>query len=135
MTVTKRLNHIAIIVDDIEQALVPYVKGIGLVPTEIEYIEAYNTRIVFLPIGDTQIELLQPLGDKGELQEFLKEGGGLHHIAFEVENIEESIKDLESKGIKMIDKAPKPGAQNTSIAFTNRDSFKGVSVEILQQKL
>lgn len=134
MSETKRLNHIAIIVDDIEQAIVPYVNGLGLIPSEIEYIEAYNTRIVFLPIGDTQIELLQPIGDKGELQEFLKKGGGLHHIAFEVDNIEVAIQNLQSKGIEMIDTYPKPGAQNTSIAFTKSDSFNGVSVEVVEQK-
>lgn len=135
MTVTKRVNHIAIIVDDLEKAMEPYVKGFGLKPSEIEFVESYNTRIVFLPVGDTQIELLQPLGDRGELQEFLRTtGGGLHHIAIEVDNIEQSIAELQSKGIEMNDNVPKPGAQNTSIAFTKKESFGGVIVEIVEQK-
>jgi|HigsolmetaAR203D_1030402.scaffolds.fasta_scaffold00226_17 methylmalonyl-CoA epimerase len=132
MARAKRVNHIAIIVDDLEKAMEPYVKGLGLEPTEIEFVESYNTRIVFLPVGDTQIELLQPLGDAGELQEFLKAGGGLHHIAFEVEDVEASIAELEEKGIRMADKTPKPGAQNTLIAFAKRESFSDVLVEIVQ---
>lgn len=129
----KKINHIAIVVEDIEKALIPYQEGLGLKPTEIEYVESFNVRVVFLPIGDTQIELVQPLDKEGELVDFLKEtGGGLHHIAVEVESVEDSIKQIESSGKVMKDKHPRKGAHNTSVAFVEKQSFDGVIIELVQ---
>ncbi len=68
----KKINHIAIIVKDLETALIPYREGLGLKETEVEFVESFNVRLVFLPIGDTQIELIQPLGDEGDLWNFYK---------------------------------------------------------------
>ncbi|GAX90716.1 VOC family protein [Effusibacillus lacus] len=129
----KKINHIAVIVDDIEKALVPYQKGLGLPSSNIEYVESYNVKVVFLPIGDTQIELVQPLGDKGELVEFLRAtGGGLHHIAMEVEDINSAIRQAASSGIHMKDMTPRPGAHNSTVAFAERESFDGVVIELVQ---
>jgi methylmalonyl-CoA/ethylmalonyl-CoA epimerase len=129
----KKINHIAIIVDDIEKALVPYQKALGLTPSKIEYVESYNVNVVFLPIGDTQIELVQPLGEEGELVAFLRTtGGGLHHIALEVEDINETIQQAVRSGIILKDKTPRPGAHNSTVAFAERDSFDGVVIELVQ---
>ncbi|SFJ66726.1 VOC family protein [Thermoflavimicrobium dichotomicum] len=129
----KKINHIAVIVDDIEKALVPYQKGLGLTPSNIEYVESYNVKVVFVPIGDTQIELVQPLGDEGELVEFLRAtGGGLHHIAIEVEDINRAIHHAASSGILLKDMTPRPGAHNSSVAFAERESFDGVVIEFVQ---
>ncbi|MDP4127058.1 MAG: methylmalonyl-CoA epimerase [Bacillota bacterium] len=129
----KKINHIAIIVKDIEKALIPYREGLGLKETEIEYVESYNVRVVFLPIGDTQIELVQPLGDEGEFVEFLqKTGGGLHHIALEVDDIQKTLQNMEGLSISMKDRSPRPGAHNSIVAFAKPEGFEGVPVEFVQ---
>jgi methylmalonyl-CoA/ethylmalonyl-CoA epimerase len=131
----KKINHIAIIVEDIEKALIPYKEGLGLTSTEIEFVESYNVRVVFLPIGDTQIELVQPLGSEGELIDFLRtQGGGLHHIALEVDEneIENTIQKLDHSGVPMKDKTPRPGANNSTVAFAEREGFNGVIIELVQ---
>lgn len=129
----RKINHIAVIVKDIEKALAPYQKGLGLTPSEIEYVESYNVKVAFLPIGDTQIELVQPLGDEGELVDFLRAtGGGLHHIAIEVEDIHEAIHRANTSGLRMKDAAPRPGAHNSTVAFAERESFDGVVIELVQ---
>ncbi len=103
----KKINHIAIIVKDLETALIPYREGLGLKETEVEFVESFNVRLVFLPIGDTQIELIQPLGDEGDLVEFLqKTGGGLHHIAVEVDDIHKTLQNMEDLSIDMKTGAP-----------------------------
>ena len=129
----KKINHIAIIVKDLETALIPYREGLGLKETEIEFVESFNVRLVFLPIGDTQIELIQPLGDEGDLVEFLqKTGGGLHHIAVEVEDIHKTLQNMEGLSIEMKDRSPRPGAHNSTVAFAKPEGFAGVTVEFVQ---
>jgi methylmalonyl-CoA/ethylmalonyl-CoA epimerase len=129
----KKINHIAVIVDDIEKALVPYQKGLGLTLSNIEYVESYHVKVAFMPIGDTQIELVQPLGDEGELVEFLRAtGGGLHHIAIEVDDINEAIHRAVSSGILLKDMTPRQGAHNSTVAFAERESFNGVVIELVQ---
>jgi methylmalonyl-CoA/ethylmalonyl-CoA epimerase len=128
----KKINHIAVIVDDIEKALIPYRKGLGLVPSEIEYVESFHVRVAFLPIGDTQIEFVQPLGNEGELAEFLKMGGGLHHIAVEVEDIHQALDHMNNVGIPMEDTVPRPGAHDSTVAFAKKEGFHGVVVELVQ---
>jgi methylmalonyl-CoA/ethylmalonyl-CoA epimerase len=131
----KKINHIAIVVNDIEKALKPYQESLGLQPTEIEYVESFNVKVVFLPIGDTQIELVEPLDKEGDLVEFLREtGGGLHHIAFEVDDINLGIKQIKNSGRQMKDKNARNGAHNTMVAFAEKESFDGVIVELVQPK-
>ncbi|WP_379969504.1 VOC family protein [Ectobacillus sp. sgz5001026] len=133
---SKKVNHIAVIVDDIEKALLPYEKLLGLIPTKIEYVASYNVHIAFLPIGDTQIELVQPLGEEGELVDFLREtGGGLHHIALEVDDIQETITNMQKGGIPMKDTIPRPGAHGSTVAFAKNDGFNGVTIEFVQPKI
>ncbi|MET3506591.1 methylmalonyl-CoA epimerase [Halalkalibacter oceani] len=128
-----KINHIAIIVKNIEEALIPYQRALGLDSTEIELVEEFNVRVVFIPVGDTQIELVEPLEENQPLNEFLKKtGGGLHHIALEVGEIEGAIKELEKEGINMDDRVPRPGAHNTKVAFANEKEFNGVIMELVQ---
>lgn len=134
MSVYKKLNHIAVIVENIEQALIPYEKGLGLKATEIEFVESYNCRVVFIPIGDTQIELIEPLGEEGDLVEFLKGGGGLHHLAIEVDEVEQAINDMEAVGVEMKDKVPKKGAHDATVAFSENQEFAGVTMEFVKPK-
>jgi methylmalonyl-CoA epimerase len=128
-----RVNHIGIVVKDIEQALIPYREALGLRATDIEYIEDFNVRVVFIPVGDTRIELVQPVGESGELIDFIeKTGGGLHHIALEVDKIDQTLRDTESFGIPLKDKVPRPGAHNTIVAFARPEGFDNALMEFVQ---
>ncbi|SHF27430.1 methylmalonyl-CoA epimerase [Seinonella peptonophila] len=135
MTITiHKLDHIAIIVENLEKALLPYTEALGLIHTPIEYIESHQVRVTFIPLGQTQIELIEPLNSHGKLARFLqKTGGGLHHVAIEVANIEDSIRDLQTHGIEMNNSHPQPGAQGSLVAFTKRRSFDGVIIELIQK--
>ncbi|WP_027415898.1 VOC family protein [Aneurinibacillus terranovensis] len=129
----KKINHIAIIVEDIEKSLVPYKQGLGLKPTDVEYVESYDVRVAFLPIGDTQIELVQPMGNDGDLVEFLKKtGGGLHHIALEVEDIHQTIHRLDQAGIPLKDRSTQKGAHNSTVTFAEQTGFDGVVIELVE---
>ena len=120
----KKINHIAIIVKDLETALIPYREGLGLKETEVEFVESFNVRLVFLPIGDTQIELIQPLGDEGDLVEFLqKTGGGLHHIAVEVDDIHKTLQNMEDLSIDMKDRSPRRVPITPLLPLLNRRSL------------
>lgn len=129
----KKVNHIGIVVNDIEKALIPYPDSLNLACTGIEYNKEFNVRFLFIPIGDTRIELIQPLSEKGDLAEFLKKNhGGLHHLAFEVDKIEKEIYELAESGIKMKDRTPKSGANNSKVVFIEKDEFDGAIIELVQ---
>lgn len=130
----RRINHIAVVVKDLEQALIPYQRGLGLVPTAIQYVPDFDVRVVFLPVGDTQLELVQPMGTEGELVEFLKttEGAGLHHIAVETSDIGAAVARMNAAGVPMKDREPRPGADGSTVAFAERRGFDGVVIELVQ---
>jgi len=87
-----------------------------------------------LPIGEMKIELLEPTSDDSPIAKFLeKRGGGIHHIAVEVENIEESLAKLKSEGARLIDEQPRIGAEGCLIAFAHPSSTGGVLLELIQQ--
>ena len=130
----RRIHHIAVGVKDIEQALIPYQRGLGLVPTAIEYVPDFDVRVVFLPVGDTQIELVQPMGTEGDLVDFLKVNGdaALHHIAVETPDVHAALDRMLAAGIPMKDRAPRPGAHGSTVAFAERRGFDGVAIELVE---
>jgi methylmalonyl-CoA epimerase len=130
----KKLDHIAIVVKDITEALMLYEKALGLQPTSIEVVESYQVKVAFLPIGDTRIEFIQPLDDDSKLAAFLrKTGGGLHHLAVEVDDVVMAIDEMEQQGLTMKDKAPQVGAHQTKVAFAARQSFAGAVIEFVSK--
>src|SRR5262245_3488981 len=111
----KGIDHIAIAVEDIDAALAKYKAVLGLNPKEREVVASQKTEAALLPIGASNIELISPKGNDG-LERFLqKRGPGLHHIALEVEGIEEALALLKSRGVSLIDETPRKGARGHKV--------------------
>ena len=128
----KRLDHVAVAVADIDEALAKWQGVFGLQARERETVASQKTEAALLPLGDTSVELICPRGNDG-LERFLqKRGPGLHHIAVEVEGIESAIALLSSLGVPMIDEAPRKGARGHKVAFVHPKATGGVLVELVE---
>jgi methylmalonyl-CoA/ethylmalonyl-CoA epimerase len=126
-----KLDHIAIAVASLEEALPFYNKQLGLSIHSIEEVPEQGVRVAKLSIGDTHIELLEPLGPDTPVGKFLKQRGpGLHHICVGVADIKESLNGLKNAGTRLIDENPRIGAGGAQIAFLHPKSTGGVLVEL-----
>ena len=129
----RRLDHIAIAVPDLEEALKFYENSLGLTLLEIEVVEEQGVRVAKLDTGNTHIELLEPLSPDTPVGKFLAQRGpGLHHICMGVGNIGERLDCLKENGIKLINEQPKIGAGGAKIAFVHPKSTGGVLLELSQ---
>ena len=130
-----KINHLGIATKGIDEALKFWANGLGLENVHTETVEDQKVRVAMLPIGDTRIELLEATADDSPIAKFLKKrGGGIHHIAVEVENIEESLAKLKSEGMRLIDETPRIGAENCLVAFVHPSSANGVLLELVQKQ-
>jgi len=128
-----RINHIAILVEDIEKALPFWQDALGLELAEIEEVEAEKARVAFFPTGESQIELVQPTDPETGLGRYLsKHGGGMHHLCLEVADIEASLARLKAHGIELINETPRQRDSGTRYAFIHPQSTGGVLVELYQ---
>ena len=128
-----KVDHIAIAVRDLEQALKPYQEALGLTPSDVEEVTDQQVRIAFLPVGDTDIELLEPTAADSGVARFLeKRGEGLHHICLEVDDLEATLAALKAQGVRLIDEKPRDGGRGKRIAFVHPRSMQGVLVELIQ---
>ncbi len=129
----KKINHIGIAVRSIESGIAPY-RALGLEPEGEEVVEEQKVRVVFLTVGESRIELLEPTSPDSPVAKFIeKKGEGIHHIAFQVENIEEALAQAEAQGLRLIDKSPRSGAHGTRIAFLHPKSTGGVLMELCEE--
>ena len=129
-----KISHLGIATKDIDEALKFWQDALGLEQTHHETVEDQKVRVAMLPIGETRIELLEPTSPDSPISKFLeKRGGGIHHIAVEVENIEESLRQLKQNGARLIDETPRLGAENCLVAFVHPQSAGGVLLELIQQ--
>lgn len=132
----KRIDHIAIIVRDIEQALVFYRDTLGITPGEIKEVPGEQVRIAFLPLGGpggSEIELIEPTTPDSSLTKFLeKRGEGLHHVCLEVENIDAVLAEMQEKGAPVLDKQPRIAAEGRAI-FLHPRGTNGVLLELLER--
>ncbi len=129
----KKIDHIAVAVKDVEKAAEFYEKVLGLELGGIEEVEGMDVKVGFLPVGDTRIELVQPLDPASGLAKFIeKRGEGIHHICYEVENVEEALKTCKARGAQLIDEAPRKGAHNTLVGFIHPKSTGGVLTELTE---
>jgi len=128
----KKIDHVAVAVNDIDQALAKYKELFGLVGQNREVVASQKTEAALLPIGESNIELISPKGNDG-LQKFLeKRGPGIHHIAIEVEGIENALALLKSLGVPLIDETPRNGARGHKVAFIHPKATGGVLVELVE---
>ncbi len=129
----EKVDHIAIVVRSIEEALQVYEGALGFELTEVKEMPEQAVRIAFLPVGEGEIELVEPLTTDSGVAKFLeKRGEGLHHICLEVEDIEAALHDLRAKGVGLIDKQPRQGAHGR-IAFLHPESTHGVLIELIEK--
>jgi methylmalonyl-CoA/ethylmalonyl-CoA epimerase len=129
----KKINHIAIAVNNIEEAAKFYQDILGLNLSGVEVVTAQKTRVGFFKIGDSNIELVQPAEPDSPLVKFLEtKGQGVHHICFEVDDVEAEVKAYLEKGATLIDQKSRPGAHNTKVAFIHPKSSSGVLIELCE---
>jgi methylmalonyl-CoA/ethylmalonyl-CoA epimerase len=129
-----KVDHIGVAVNSIESSLKFFANTLGLKLEGSETVESQKVTTAFLPVGDTEVELLQSTAPDGPIAGFIeKKGEGVQHVAFLVDNIEEALKELEAKGIRLIDKVPRMGAGGKKIAFVHPKDTYGVLVELCQK--
>jgi methylmalonyl-CoA/ethylmalonyl-CoA epimerase len=130
------LEHIGIAVDNIEQSLKIYEEVLGSKCYKTEVVVSEAVKTAFIAIGESKIELLEATSADSPIAQFLnKKGKGIHHIAFDVENLEEELDRLSKLGYQLIHKSPKNGADNKVIAFLHPKSTDGVLIELCQDKV
>ncbi len=129
-----KISHLGIATKGIDEALKFWQDALGLENVHAETVEDQKVRVAMLPIGETRIELLEATSEDSPIAKFVeKRGGGIHHIAVEVENIEESLAKLKASGARLIDEQPRTGAEGCLIAFVHPSSTGGVLLELIQE--
>ncbi|MCX5846300.1 MAG: methylmalonyl-CoA epimerase [Deltaproteobacteria bacterium] len=129
-----RVDHIGVAVNSIDAALKFFSDTLGLKVEGSETVAEQKVTTTFMPVGDTEIELLQSTAPDGPIAGFIeKKGEGVQHVAFVVDNIEAALKELEAKGVRLIDKVPRMGAGGKKIAFLHPKDTNGVLVELCQK--
>jgi methylmalonyl-CoA/ethylmalonyl-CoA epimerase len=129
----QKINHIGIAVQSLEATLPFYRDALGMVFKGEEEVTEQKVKVAMLQVGESKIELLEPTGPDSPIAKFLeKNGPGIHHVAYEVENIEAAIAHMLQQGARMIDETPRNGAHGTRIAFVHPKSSHGVLTELCQ---
>ncbi|MBC8312990.1 MAG: methylmalonyl-CoA epimerase [Candidatus Cloacimonetes bacterium] len=127
-----KIDHIGIAVKNLKNSIEIFQK-LGFKFSDIEEVATQKVRISFAKIGDSKIEFLEPISEDSPIAKFIKKSGeGMHHIAFEVKNLEEKLEELKSEKINLIDQKPQIGAGGTKVAFIHPKSTNGVLVELRQ---
>ena len=130
----KELDHIGIVVEDLEEAVCLYTGLLGFTLQGRERVETQGMEIASLVLGSLKVELLHSISETGVLAGFLaKRGPGVHHLAFRVEGIEQSLSAARGAGIGLIDERPRPGGDNALIAFLRPKDTGGVLIEFCEQ--
>jgi methylmalonyl-CoA/ethylmalonyl-CoA epimerase len=131
----QKVNHIGIAVNSIEEMTPFYRDQLGLCSEGVEVVESQKVKVAFFQAGETRIELLEPTADDSPIAVFLaKKGPGVHHVAYQVDDLEAELSKMQNEGVQLIDKTPRQGAHNTQIAFLHPKSGGGVLIELCQSK-
>lgn len=130
-----KIDHIGIATKSIEEGLAVWRDALGLQVDATEEVAEQGVKVCMLAVGDTHVELLEPLGPDTSVGKFLaKRGPGMHHIAIEVKDINASLAELKSKGVRLIDETPRVGAGGCLVAFVHPSSINGVLLELVQRR-
>ena len=129
-----KIDHLGIATKGIDEALKFWADALGLENVHTEVVAEQKVRAAMLPIGESRIELLEPTSEDSPISKFLeKRGGGIHHIAVEVDDIRVSLAELKEKGMTLIDEEPRIGAEGCLVAFIHPRSAGGVLLELVQK--
>ena len=132
MSVT-RIDHIAIVVPSVEDAAGFYQDALGLKIERVERVDGQEVVVAFLPTGQSEIELLEPVNETSGVAKFLaKHGPGMHHLCLEVDNLDETLARLKEKGVQLINEQPTIGSGGKRIAFVHPKSASGVLIELYE---
>ena len=130
----KHIDHIGIAVKSIEQAGKFYEEILGLKIQDIENVADQKVNVAFIPITDSEVELLESTHEDGPVAKYINSRGeGIQHLAFRVENLEQALEELKAKGVRLIDEKPRYGAGGAKIAFIHPKETNGVLVELCER--
>jgi methylmalonyl-CoA/ethylmalonyl-CoA epimerase len=130
-----KINHLGIATKNIDEALKFWQGTLGVKDVHREVVEDQKVRVAMLNVGESRIELLEPTADDSPISKFLeKRGGGIHHVAIEVDDIEADLARMKSEGTRLIDEHPRNGAQGCLVAFVHPSSSSGVLLELVQTR-
>ena len=128
-----RIDHIGVAVEDLDAAVALYESTFGMALVHRETVTEQGVEAVLFDVGENHVELLRPLGPDTPVGKFLaRKGPGLHHVAYQVADIEQSLAQLDQAGVRMIDQAPRTGIRNSRVAFVHPAATGGVLTEIVQ---
>lgn len=131
----KKIEHIGIAVKDLEKSNLLFAALLGKEPYKTEEVKAEDVFVSFFKTGETKIELLQAVTENSAIARFIeKKGEGIHHLAFEVDDIKASMENLKKQGFQLLSDEPKEGADNKLICFLHPKNTNGVLIEICQEK-
>lgn len=127
------IDHVAIAVPNLEAAMELYARALGCRAAHVETIEEQGVREALIPVGESFVQLLEPLTPESPVAKFLaKRGPGLHHVGYRVPDVGRAIEQLKEAGARMIDDRPRRGSRGTRIAFVHPSSMGGVLVELVE---
>lgn len=130
---SKKINHIGIAVKSLETSIIFYRDHLGMTYEGSEVVSDQQVKVAFLQVGESRIELLEPTSENSPVAKFLeKNGEGIHHIAYEVDNIHAALESMKAQGLRLIDNEPRRGAHNSLIAFLHPKATAGVLTELCQ---
>ncbi len=134
MSLTEKIDHIAIAVSDIAEASRFFVDVLGLELSEPEDVPEQKTRVAFIQVGEVRVELVQPMSEDSPVARFIeKRGQGIHHIAYATSDILGALDAMKAKGVPLIDERPRSGAHDAKIAFVHPKGASGVLTELCEQ--
>ena len=129
----KKINHVAVVVDDMEKALSFWRDALGIGLHELRDVPAEKSQVAFLPLEGSEVELVMPTSDDSGIAKYLaKRGPGMHHICLEVDDIVGMLAQLRVKGVRLINEEPRTGADGKKYAFIHPESTSGVLVELYE---
>ena len=133
MPKVKQINHIAVVVQDMEKALLFWRDALGMELHELRDVPAEESRVAFLPLSGSEVELVLPTTEDSGISKYLaKRGPGMHHICLEVDDIEGMMSRLKSKGVRIINEEPRTASDGKRYVFIHPESTSGVLVELYQ---
>jgi len=129
----KKINHVAVVVDDMEKALSFWRDALGMELHELRDVSAEKSQVAFLPLEGSEVELVVPTSDDSGISKYLaKHGPGMHHICLEVDDVAGMLAQLSAKGVRLINEEPRTGADGKKYAFIHPESTSGVLVELYE---
>jgi len=133
MPKVKQINHVAVVVEDMEKALSFWRDALGMELHELRDVPAEKSQVAFLPLPDSEVELVMPTTDDSGIAKYLaKRGAGMHHVCLEVDDIDAMMTQLKARGVRLINEEPRTATDGKKYAFVHPESTSGVLVELYQ---